>query len=484
MNPSENTSLSGDELSSKKIIELEDTAALKASRMATLLGIEAGAREAETVEALAIKAVNDPRALTGFEQAFCLQYKNGSHYRTIAITSQADVNRSAPVVQFIEACAKKISLVENPDEAHEFNINEIDTEWSKEQATYPYRYCYWLPILCPETKNSGEKSIFSGNAREQLGAILLTKKTPWREVDIIVLKRVIDTYAHSWHALVLGKKSKPTLHNKKKLIGAMCATAFAIAMFIPIPYTAVAPAQIVAKNPWVVSAPIDGVIEEVLVNPNDTITEGQQLLSFVDTTLRNSATIAESELSLAEARFENIKRSALIANEGRREIAIADAERKLADIQEKYARELLNKVNVHAPKNGIILFTDKNDLNGQPVSTGQKIMEIANPEEVAISIEVSPGDELTMELGQEVDVYLDVDPLNPIKGTLTRANFKAKPTETGSLAYIGIVDLQLNSENIPRIGLRGTAKLNAGKTALGFWLFRKPIVILRRTFGI
>jgi len=465
-----------------EVSELEDAAAIKANRMATLLGIEVGAREATTIADLAIKAVNDPRSLTGFQQAFFLENYSAGKFRTVASTSQATINRQAPLIQMIEDCVKQISLKENFDEIFEFELQEIQTSWAKEQAVYPYKYFYWIPVLIPAGANKEE--ISNNKPSQYLGGLLFARTTPWREVDIIVLRRIIDTYAHAWHALKLSNKLKPTKITRPKLLTAGVFTLLIVAMFLPIPYTSVAPAQIIADDPWVISAPIDGVINEVYVNPNQEIKEGDRLFSFVDTTLRNSATIAENELYLANARLENTRRSALIESEGRREITIANAERKIAATRESYARELLENVRINAIRNGIILFTNKNDLKGKPVSTGQKIMEIADPTRIAIAIEVPPGDGLAMKIGQPVNVYLDVNPLKPVKGTLKRASYTPASTESGTLAYHGIVEIDSDTETIPRIGLRGTAKLNAGKTSLGFWLFRKPIVLLRRSFGI
>ena len=37
---------------------------------------------------------------------------------------------------------------------------------------------------------------------------------------------------------------------------------------------------------------------------------------------------------------------------------------------------------------------------------------------------------------------------------------------------------------LPRIGLRGTAKIYAAQVTLGYYLLRKPIAYIRRSFGV
>ena len=453
------------------IVEIESNAALKASRMATLLSIEAGAREVTSLNALAIRAVNDPRPLGKFDQCFFLE-KHANSFSVRAVTAQASINKNAPLIQMVEACAQKIALQKNCNEPMSVDLSSLKTEWTKEQKSYPFRELYWIPL------HGFEKS------SQPMGALLIARHTPWRDVDIIVLTRVADTYAHAWRALKLAKHRKPsTVRNRRFLYGAGLL-AIIVAMFLPVPYTAIAPAQIIPSDPFIVSAPVDGVIESVHVNPNIAVSEGEPLFSYVDTSARNSAAVSANELLLAEARLANVKRSALIDNEGRRDLVISDAERTLAATRDSYARELLNNVHITASRDGVILYPDRNDLIGKPVITGEKIMEIADPSRVIAAIEVPPSDAASMHIGQPINVFLDVAPLRPIRGTLVRASFTPSMAENGILAYRGIVEFTDENGDIPRIGLRGSAKLNAGKTALWRWLFRKPIAVARRTFGV
>ena len=37
---------------------------------------------------------------------------------------------------------------------------------------------------------------------------------------------------------------------------------------------------------------------------------------------------------------------------------------------------------------------------------------------------------------------------------------------------------------LPRIGLKGSAKVYAEEVSLGYYLFRKPILFLRKTLGV
>ena len=67
--------------------------------------------------------------------------------------------------------------------------------------------------------------------------------------------------------------------------------------------------------------------------------------------------------------------------------------------------------------------------------------------------------------------------------TITRSSYEAAPGPDGKLAYLVRADLSAGQER-PRVGLRGTAKLSAGRVSLAFYLFRKPLAFLRRAASI
>lgn len=451
-----------------------DQSAIKASRMATLLSIEAAARESSDMRALAMHLVNDPRTLTPFDQGFCVKRIAGEQFKSVAVTAQSDFNPHAPSIQMVERFAQEIAKTRNPEENFNFSVDALKTEWTSEQNAYPFRYWTWLPIISPI--HYGEKKL--------LGGLLLARQTPWRDLDLVVLKRIVDTYAHAWALQKAHRKSTAPRTKHKFVIASLIAIAAVAALFLPVAYTVVAPAQIIAANPTIISSPIDGVIDNVHVYPNQTVSDGDALVTFVDTSLRNNADVASSELFLAQARRANTNRAAIIDAEQRRDLAILDAERTIAATKRQYANELLANVKLNAPQAGIALFSDRAELSGKPVITGQKIMEIADPDLLEIMVEIAPGDAAALQVGQKVSVFLDANPLKPLRGRLQRANYIPSEGNGGQLVYKGFVTLDHPETPLARIGLRGTAKLDAGKTSLGFWLFRKPIAMARRHIGV
>ena len=66
---------------------------------------------------------------------------------------------------------------------------------------------------------------------------------------------------------------------------------------------------------------------------------------------------------------------------------------------------------------------------------------------------------------------------------IQRSSYEATVAPDGTLAYVVHAQLLLG-QGLPRIGLRGTAKIYAERVTLGYYLLRKPLAFLRRTLGI
>jgi hypothetical protein len=197
-------------------------------------------------------------------------------------------------------------------------------------------------------------------------------------------------------------------------------------MFLPVRQSVLAPAEISPRNPLVVTAPIDGVIEAMHVAPNAKVAQKQAELS--------------------------------------------------------YTRELLARAEIVAGRSGIAIYADPSDWIGKPVRLGEKVLAIADPAALELTIWVPVGDAIGMMPGAEILFFLDTDPLNPIRARLVRAAYEAEVTPNDVLAYRAKAELA-EGEPLPRIGLKGTAKVYGEEVSLFFYLMRRPIAALRRTIG-
>ena len=79
-------------------------------------------------------------------------------------------------------------------------------------------------------------------------------------------------------------------------------------------------------------------------------------------------------------------------------------------------------------------------------------------------------------------LFLDTDPLNPLPAHVAHAAYEPVNTPQGGPAY-RVTAALADGTALPRIGLRGTAKIYGQEVTLFYFLFRRPVTALRQWVG-
>ncbi len=432
-----------------------------------LLQIEADVRSLSRETELTFHIVNETRRVVAFRQAFLIT--NPDVPRVEAISSISLVDRNVPLVRWVEAIVRSLVKDVGSAKVTEFSLPAYGDSDPAQTADYPFPYLVWIPLLDRNGK------AFAG--------LLLAREKPWREAEISLAERLGDAYAHAWLALtgrLVWRKTRRRAWMRWFWPTALIATV--VAGQVPVPLTTLAPAEVVADGSVIVASPLRGVIDTIDVQPNAMVEAGQVLFNLVDTELRNRYELAEQAVLVAQAQSRKALQSAFVDPRSKRDLAVAEAELDLAEAERDYARELLDRTVVIARKAGVAIFSDADDWSGRPVTTGERVMEIADHSRVKVRAELAVDDAIALTENSRVRVFLDADPLNAIEANLESASFRAEPTPDGRLAYR--VDAKFVGDHVPRIGMRGTAQLYGESVPLYFFLFRKPISAVRQSLGL
>lgn len=445
-------------------------APISSNALTMFLQLEALARGAQSLRELQFLIANETRRLVAFRQAFVLAAgrKEQSPYRVAAASSVASVEPDAPLIQWIErmaAVARAKDLKHGPLVLTEADCPD-DVRASWKQFALPY--VLWCPLRLAD--------------QPSVGALWLSREQTWQENECTLVHRLAEAYAHAWKAVA---GSNPTRSSawRRPLIGWTAAVAAIGALAIPVPFSTLAPAKIVAKNPAVVSAPIDGVIAKVLVPPNSPVEAGQPILRFEDTTLRSQYDVAEKNLSVALAEYRQASQGAFGDAQHNAKLPLLKAEAELREVERDYAFELLQQVQVTAPKTGLLLYGDESDWVGKPVVVGERIMDIADPINIEVRIDLPVEDAIVLTDGRPVQLFLDVDPLKTFQATIAHTSYHADVLPGNILAYRVIADLQEAAPEM-RIGWQGTAKIQGDEVPFFYLVFRRPITTIRQYFGL
>jgi len=439
----------------------------KPSPLQTLVAIEGEALAA--IDHLSLKhiAVNRPRSLLPVGHIIWVNRK-GREISLDAISSQAQVDKTTPFVQWMTG--------QLASQAREGTLNaaagwQFDSRRDNDDFAYPFIHAFYAPF----------------SPDPQSGGLLFTRDTAFKDSELPLIKRFAQIFGIA--AMAMGRKKRARMSVRKRTVFFGTIALLALASFIPVPMTTLAPAEIVAESPYMMTAPIDGVVEAILIPPNTEVVQGTDLVRFVDTSYRNEFILAGQEQTVADAKLRQASLTAFIDDKAKRELAVAQAEKALAAAKQDYARDRLSKTILTAPKNGLAIYSDPTDWAGRPVATGEAIIQIADPTRVLLRIDAPLAIGETLQSGARVRMFMDADPLNPIEAELLTASYYAQPTPDGHMAYEGFArlseaDLSMQGTSLPRIGTRGVAKIYGDTAPLGFWLLRRPITIARQFLGI
>ena len=425
-----------------------------------LLAVEAELRRAPGRDALALALVNESAGLVHARQVFLLKVDRLGAQRVERVSGTLQVERNAPLVALIEAAVSGLTGTAP-------QMLDLSEQEGEEARSYPFRRTLFVAM--------------ADRAGKPIGGLVFTSERPFDEAEAALAARLAETGAHAM--LALRSRALPRLSGdlRKPAIG--IAVLLLAGLAFPVSMTALAPGTITAERPFVVAAPIEGIIEEITAAPDAPVKVGDVVVRYVDTAQANALAVAEREVQVADARLRQVTQAAYTDERARREIGQARAELALKTAERDFAKDTFARTKVVAERAGVAFYADRKEWYGKPVAAGQRILEIADPKTVEVRIDLPVADSIALAPGARVRVFLDSDPLFALEGRVEQATPVARVTDAGVLAYRVVARLAPGTTP-PRLGAHGTAQLYGATVPFGFYLFRKPLTFLRQKFGL
>ncbi len=443
-----------------------------ANDISKLIQLEHNLRNCESNTELYYSIVNQTREIISYEQAILFGMDLSSKLKVESISDIVAIDSTSPFVQYTQELANHLfSKYENID-IQNVNLNEDLTKELKEQLSeYSPNQIVWIPL-----------KTFKNNIEVEFYMMLLRREV-FEKKDIELLKYLSNSYKYFLFAM---RKCSFSTRIKNMKINSKyfkySLLAISLAMFLPVRMSVLAPCEIVAKDPFVVSSPIEGAIDEIKVNSNDYVKENQLLVKIKDIDLKNSYEVTQRKLDTTKAELHSAKQASFYDADKKSQLSRLQTEVKLKEAELAYSKSQLDKTNIFSKSNGIVIIDNPNEWKGKPIVTGERILLIANPLNVEIKIMLSVKDALFLKRDADAKVFLDNKIFESWSGKVTRISYKPEPTPENTISYKIIADFDNLKENefIPKIGLRGTAKIYSEDVSLFFYLFRKPITSLRQ----
>lgn len=427
--------------------------ATNANPLSPLLQLGRRARAADNPAQLAFTLVNETLQLLSYRQAAFF------HQGLEAVSGVPVLEANAPMNQWLgQLCAYLIA--QYPAEVNQHSAGQCETPWASE-------WYHWLPeflLVMP----LGPAAV-----------LVLAREQPFNPQELLVAKELQDIYQHAHLAL---HKTPPrvTLAPWLKTYRYWLAAALVACVF-PVRMSVLAPAEVVPRNPFVVRAPLEGVVDHLRVLPNQPVAAGDELLSLDTTLLASQKDLAEQAFKTAQAEYRQAAQQAVTDDKGKLAMALKKGELAEKSLEVRYSQEQLARVSIKAERSGVAVFSDVNDWQGKALVQGERIMLIADPNDVELKIDLPATDSIPLHAGASISLYPNSGPLSTHSAELLTQAYQAEVTPQGVLAYR--IKARFTA-TAPNLGQQGTAKIYGARVPLIYYLLRKPITAARQTLGV
>ena len=436
---------------------------------AQLIQFEQRLRQAEDRVALRFVIVNEIQSVIDCDQAYLATGYAQKFFAVMGATNVAKIERTAPMIQALDQIVKHVLPVSSTAPVKVGETKDLSDSLVKE-FRMPGFYA-WIPLHQPGLEGKPE------------GGVFLTRQRAFTQTEVKLLEYIGSVITHSI-AAIRGRMHKLYVPTVRKVQSVGTAIAFVVFLlgFLPVHLESVAPAEIIPINPFAVTAPLNGTIQKVHVEPNTEVVTGDLLYTFDDIEQRQSLNVAQSDLALAEAELSQAQKLGFVDAEARRELLRLQTAVNSAQAKVDLAQIRLDKTKVFAPFAGQVLIDNPSSLSGRPVQPGDLVMQLVDADARQLEVRVAMTNIVAFKQGSQVTFYPDQSPLTGYMGAVKYTNITTEQFPDGSIGYRVTASLEGDVQHIA-FGAQGTASIKGPKSSLWYRIFRKLFIVLRQKFG-
>jgi hypothetical protein len=432
-----------------------------------LLHLEARARAATDRSQLEFVVANETWQLSQYRQAVVWRSDALGRPALTTVSGLATLEGDTPFTLWLERIAAQLG---SATAARRVEAEDLTADLAEGWIEWLPAHGLYVPLRSPQG--------------EVLGAAMYVRDAPWEDATIDLFGQAHDAYGYSAWALSRRGPWRSRLAAALRARSAWLVAALAAlgVLFVPVRMSALAPAEVIALDAQVVAAPMDGVVKAFHVAPNQAVAKDELLFTLDDTTLAAKREVAAKALETARADALLAAQKAFDSDKSRAELAVLQGRVREKEAELASLAQLLGRVEVRAPRDGIVVFGDPNDWIGKPVVTGERIAQLAEPRDAGVLVWLPAADAISLDPGAEIRLFLHVAPLAPLQARLTQTSYQALTSPEGVVGY-RIRGTFTTPQPNARIGLKGTAKLYGERVPLGYLALRRPLATLREWSG-
>lgn len=267
------------------------------------------------------------------------------------------------------------------------------------------------------------------------------------------------------------RRRLPTTTKGKILAGAGCLGLLAI-LFLPVPHNVAAQASIEGSDKQVLVAPQAGYVKSAHARAGDAVKAGQVIATLEDRDL-----LIEKEKWLGELGKLDTSLARALSLRDRSELGMLQAKKAQVDAELALIEQKLNRSQLTAPFDGVLVSGDLNQSLGAPVEVGQVLFEVASMEAYRLVLEIDEHDVAGVEPNQPGVLRFSALPGNKHE-LITKSIVPVALVRDRKSVFSVEAELTEMSDKL-RPGMRGVAKIRVGNAPL-IWIWTHKLIAKMR----
>lgn len=420
--------------------------------------------EADNRNMLAFLILNDTIGVIKYDRAVLWDLER-TPPKLLGVSGQSTINASTEIAKKWRRFVGKIKHFDTPQIVEESQLIEEQPLWQEYVSTNLKPSVLWYPIVI--------------DGKPRLGLWLERWDQPWTPHDVDIMKSLIAGYAMAW------KKFRPKASSGlKQMLKWLMIIGIPLLLFgVHLPLRIVAPCEVVPKDPILITAPLEDIIQEVKVKPGQIVKKGDILAEYDKRVALQSLRIAQEQLKVAQEDLTRARTLAFRDEKSLAEIAVLEAKVKKELASLDLAKYRASRLLVKSPEPGIAMLENPDEWRGKPVRVGEKILMVIDPEKTKVRMWIPENDNVELNFQQPVKVFLNVTPTIDRPAKLNFISNASMVTEKNVVSFMAEADW-IDEQKDVSPGLKGTALLYGEKVTLFYWLVRKPWNTFRVWTGI
>ncbi len=233
-------------------------------------------------------------------------------------------------------------------------------------------------------------------------------------------------------------------------------------------YQITAPASIEASVRQILVAPQKGYVKQVEVRAGDLVKQGELMILLDDKNLQLEHRKWKSEHNKINKEFQDA-----LAKRDRTQVSVLRAQLEQIDVEINLVEENIERTQIRAPFDGVVLIGDLSQSLGAPVETGEILFEVAPLDNYRVVLEVDEHDVAGLDPGMSGHMIIAALP----QTTLSLSLDQPMPVAiSGDGRNFFRVEALLDEQTfLLRPGMQGVAKVEIGERKL-LWIWTHAVI--------